>query len=108
MISRRYFAFKPKAILLRSLSDMGLPNEVAESELWSKKCYDRIPNDLKDDVYKMKSMYLAQFHHRIEVECGERGIKIPVQVEKFSFTSFDRYWELDVFDGCEEYEDVAE
>jgi hypothetical protein len=106
MITKRFFAIKPKPALLQVLSRAGISIEAAYPELVSRKVSDRRRTSTQEDLAVVREIYLQVFLRRIE---GERSSTTgdPRALGRLSVDSFHDYWDVDVFDDCEDIEDLA-
>jgi len=99
MVYQKYFAIIPNDSLLQDLREQKLSLDGSERALYSKDYHDRVSYNLDADKERVISMFLAIFCDSV----AERGQSI----ERYSIPSFTRFWRLEVFDLCEDVDEVV-
>ena len=98
MVHQIYFAITPNSLLLSKLDGLKVPLDGSERALYSKDCRDRVSQNLNDYKNRAVAIFLAVFCDSLV----DRGFA----ADEFNEASFSQYWELTVFNLCEDMDEV--
>lgn len=108
MITRRYFAIKPRPELLQLLRAAGVDEAAGYPELFARKTPSRRQAALEEDLALVKNAYSAAFLNRILMEAENLSETVRDQCgHEIQPRSFDRFWTIDVFEDCEDVDELV-
>ncbi len=106
MITKRFFAIRPKPALLQLLARAGIGPDAAYPELVSRKVSDRHRTSTPEDLAFVQQIYLQAFLRRMAGESIAADGDARA-LSRLALHTFPEYWDVDVFDDCEEIEEIA-